>query len=513
MKCDSKVILFENLSNVIEKEKNKGKLIVQCHGTFDLIHPGHIVHFKEAKALGDILVITVTAENYVNKGPGRPFFNDEMRTLSISNLEVVDYVCLIPFPAAIEAIEVVQPDIYCKGKEYENPKIDVTGNFYDDIKTVEDVGGKVAYTGSVVFSSSKLLNSHFSNYSISTKNLLQSLASTYSLNKIREFIDEFSSLKVLVIGDIIFDKYSTVSVQGLTSKNRILSSRFIEESLQPGGALAIFRHIREFTKNVKLLSLCGNEPRVEKFLDDHLSVQENWVLKEPSFTTIVKHRFVEPLSDGKELSKLFSVNYLDEKYPGKAIIKKLFEKLKREIKNFDLVLVSDFGHGVMSDVIREIVQEEAPFLALNCQTNSNNFGFNIINRRYHRSDSFSLDQSEMSLACGKKQFDECDELENLRNSFGASYGWFTRGGSETIGIDRHGRPCLCDSLEKIVVDTVGAGDAFCAVASLAAVSKQNLELATLMGQISGALAVKIIGNSAPVRKVDFIKSLEAVLKI
>ena len=69
----------------------------------------------------------------------------------------------------------------------------------------------------------------------------------------------------------------------------------------------------------------------------------------------------------------------------------------------------------------------------------------------------------MSLACGKKQFDECDELENLRNSFGASYGWFTRGGSETIGIDRNGKPCFCDSLEKTVVDTVGAGDAFCAV--------------------------------------------------
>ena len=153
------------------------------------------------------------------------------------------------------------------------------------------------------------------------------------------------------------------------------------------------------------------------------------------------------------------------------------------------------------------------FFAVNCQTNSNNFGFNIINRRYHRSDSFSLDQSEMSLACGKKQFDECDELENLRNSFGASYGWFTRGGSETIGISRNGKPCFCDSLEKTVVDTVGAGDAFCAVVSLAAVSKQNLDLATLMGQISGALAVKIIGNTTPVRKIDFIKSLEAILKI
>lgn len=513
MNFSKKIVSFEKLSSLTKKLKSSGKKIVQCHGTFDLIHPGHIVHFREAKALGDILIVTITAENYVNKGPDRPFFNDELRVLSLCNLEVVDYVCLVPFPAAIEAIEAVQPNIYCKGKEYENPKIDVTGNFYDDINTVDKVGGKVAYTGSVVFSSSKLLNSHFSNYSVGTKNLLQSLASTYSLNKIREFIDEFSSLKVLVIGDIIFDKYSTVSVQGLTSKNRILSSRFIDESLQPGGALAIFRHIREFTQNVKLLSLCGNEPLINRQLKNYLSEDENWVQCHSSITSIIKHRYVEPTSDGKELSKLFSVNHLNNNHPDKKVTSRLLDKLKTEIKDFDLVLVADFGHGVMSEEIRHIVQDEARFLAVNCQTNSNNFGFNIINRRYHKSDSFSLDQSEMSLACGKKQFDECDELENLRNTFGASYGWFTRGGSETIGIDRNGKPCFCDSLEKTVVDTVGAGDAFCAVASLAAVSKQNLDLATLIGQISGALAVKIIGNTTPVRKIDFMKSLEAILKI
>ena len=126
---------------------------------------------------------------------------------------------------------------------------------------------KVAYTGSVVFSSSRLLNSHFSNYSVGTKNLISRCqGSTYSLNKIREIVDEFSTLKVLVLGDIIFDKYSTVSVQGLTSKNRILSSLFQDESLQAGGAFAIFRHIREFTHNVKLMSLAGKEPWVEKLL-------------------------------------------------------------------------------------------------------------------------------------------------------------------------------------------------------------------------------------------------------
>ena len=134
-----------------------------------MIHPGHIIHFEEAKSLGDILVITMTSEKHVNKGPGRPFFTDDLRVKSIASLEFVDYVSTIPFPAAVEAIESVKPDIYCKGKEYENPDIDITGNILDDVKVVESLGGKVAYVGTVVFSSSKLINSHFDRHSKTTR--------------------------------------------------------------------------------------------------------------------------------------------------------------------------------------------------------------------------------------------------------------------------------------------------------------------------------------------------------
>ena len=513
MNSSQKIVSFEKLSLLTQKLKSDGKKIIQCHGTFDLIHPGHIVHFQEAKALGDILIVTITAENYVNKGPGRPFFNDELRVLSLCNLEVVDYVCLVPFPAAIEAIEAVQPNIYCKGREYENPKIDVTGNFYDDIKTVDKVGGEVAYTGSVVFSSSKLLNNHFTKQSASTRHLIEKLVSNYTLDEIREFVNEFSNIKVLVIGDIIFDKYSTVSVQGLTSKNRILSSRFVEEDLQPGGALAILRHIREFTSNVKLIGLCGKEPWLINQLKVLLNSDENLIHHHSKFTTIVKHRYVEPFFEGKELSKLFSVNHIDKDHPSSNIEKDLYNKISSIIEDFDLILVADFGHGLMSSEIRKLVQDRAPFLALNCQTNSNNFGFNIINKQYKRTDSFSLDQAEMSLACGKKKFDECTELKILLKSLDASYGWFTRGGSETIGISNEGTPCFCDSLEKTVVDTVGAGDAFSAIASLSAASNLPVELATLFGQVAGALAVKIVGNSSCISKSSFLKGIEAMFKL
>lgn len=511
MTISSKLLPYEEAHGVMARLRAQGKKIVQCHGTFDLIHPGHVIHFEEAKALGDILVVTVTGEKYVNKGPGRPYFNDLLRVKWLAALQCIDYVVVVPYPAAVEAIECIHPDFYCKGTEYRNTETDVTGNIHDDLKTVERLGGQVRYVGSVVFSSTKLLNQHFVPYSSGVRDFCKALAAEYPPHRFRELVDGFQRLRVLVVGDVIFDRYSTVTVQGLTSKNRIISARFREDEIQAGGALAVFRHVRQFTPHVKLLSLVGTEPWVEEELGRYIHPDEDEIVRTSGFTTVVKQRFVEPLSEGKELSKLFAVNYLDAQPPPEQVQDAVLARLESMMDHFDIVLVMDFGHGLMQDAARTLVQKRAPFLGLNCQTNSNNHGFNITNRQYYRADCFSLDQMEIMLAVGRKNFDFLAELEKLRIQMGAKYAWLTRGGIETIGLKEGGAPCVLPQLEINIVDTVGAGDAFCALASLAAVSGLPNELATFVGQLAGALAVKIVGNSDCIRKTDFLKASAAML--
>ena len=73
-------------------KKNKKNKIVLCHGVFDLFHVGHLDHLKQAKLHGDILIVSLTEDKYVNKAPGRPFFNIEQRKELISSIEHVDYV-------------------------------------------------------------------------------------------------------------------------------------------------------------------------------------------------------------------------------------------------------------------------------------------------------------------------------------------------------------------------------------------------------------------------------------
>ena len=109
-----KIHNLSSLKKIISKYKNQKKRIVLCHGVFDLLHIGHIKHFKEAKDLGDILVVTVTPDRYVNKGPNRPIFSINARMESIAALKDVDYVAPNISETAITPIQILKPNIYTK---------------------------------------------------------------------------------------------------------------------------------------------------------------------------------------------------------------------------------------------------------------------------------------------------------------------------------------------------------------------------------------------------------------
>lgn len=502
----TKIIPFAAAPAFFKTLRERGMRLVQSHGIFDLIHPGHILHLEEARELGDALVVTLTADKFVNKGPGRPYFNEHLRLKSLAALSCVDYIVLVPFTGAIEAIDCVRPNIYCRGKEYADPEFDTEGTIPAEIRTVKEVGGQVRFIGSVQYSSTKLLNQYFDHLSQPVKAFCAALAVKFTRKEFFNAVESFADLKVLVVGDTIFDRYSYLKVQGLTSKNKIISGRFLREETQCGGALAVFRHIRQFTNRAKYLSLVGTEAWAQDALRAHVPAAQDLTVREPGFTTVIKQRFVEPLVEGSEMSKLFSVNYLDAAAPSADILRRLEKKLLSEIAKADVVVLADFGHGMMQPCLRELVQDRAPVLVLNCQTNSNNHGFNIINRQYQRADAFTLDEQEMMLSAGRRALDFPHELAALKKKFRSRYAWLTRGSVETIGLHDRQPACLCPPLERDVVDTIGAGDAFFSVAALAVARRLPVDLATFLGQLAGAQAVKIVGNAEPISKTTLLKS-------
>jgi rfaE bifunctional protein nucleotidyltransferase chain/domain len=507
-----KVIDLESAPARFAELRAKGVRIAHSHGIFDLIHAGHIDHLEAARALADVLVVTVTADAHVHKGPGRPYFNEKLRVRSLSALACVDYVILTPHAGAVEAIRAIRPHFYCKGKEYEDPEHDESGELREEARAVESEGGELRFVGGIKASSTKLLNLYFEHLSGQVREFCAAIARRHSRQAFAAAVDSLADLRILVVGETILDRYSQVRVQGLTSKSRVLSGQFLSQETHCGGALAVFRHVRQFTRRVRFLSVTGAEDWVDPLLAQNVAREEDMVVRAPGYTTIIKERFIEPRANGEPLNKLFAVNFLSSEPPAPEAEEELLKRLKSAAAECDAVFGLDFGHGMFSARLREALQELAPLFILNCQTNSSNHGFNIISRQYQRADVFSLDEQEMMLAAGQRRPDFDRELAALARGFGAKYAWLTRGPVETLGLAADQGTCRCPPLERDVVDPVGAGDAFIAVAGLAAARGLPLDLATFMGQLAGAQAVRIVGNARPISKQVLVRAGKSLLE-
>jgi rfaE bifunctional protein nucleotidyltransferase chain/domain len=155
-----KIKSLKELSLIIQKLKSEGKKVVLCHGCFDLMHPGHIKYFQAAKKMGDVLLVTVTPDVYVDKGQDRPVFNENLRAECIAALECVDYVSINKWPTAEETLRLLKPDIYVKGQEFENLE-DKTGKIQKEYKVLQEIGAEMRFTHEIVFSSTQLINKYF----------------------------------------------------------------------------------------------------------------------------------------------------------------------------------------------------------------------------------------------------------------------------------------------------------------------------------------------------------------
>ncbi len=235
------------MGRIVTKEEFKTKIrpalkaesqtIALCHGVFDLVHPGHMIHFEQAGKMADVLVVSITAAKYVRKGPGRPYFSDEMRLKFLSAIEYIDYVLLSEGYTVDDMVEVVEPDIYVKGSEYADEGADITGKIREERELVERHGGRIQYTGGQVYSSTKLINTAMSGLSEEVRRYMEEFNSRHSMEEVLKYAQDAEKLKVLVVGDVIVDRYTYCAVQGLMSKDMGYSARLktTEEYFGGGG--------------------------------------------------------------------------------------------------------------------------------------------------------------------------------------------------------------------------------------------------------------------------------------
>lgn len=505
---NQKVKTLDELSEIIQQLKRKGKRVVHCHGVFDLLHPGHIRYFHAAKREGDVLVVTLTQDRYVGKGPGRPVFNQQLRLESIAALECVDYVALNEWPTAVETIQKIRPDVYVKGKEYEKREDDITGEIYNEEEAVCAVGGRIHFTDEITFSSTELLNTHFHVFPEEAKDFLNRFRSKYSSKEIVQRLKDLSKLRILVIGDTIIDEYHYCEGMGKSPKDSIVTTRFTGEERFAGGVLATANHVADFCKDVRLVTCLGTENNHEEFILGHLkpNIQPEFFYRDDA-PTIVKRRFV----DRSFLTKMFQVCFLNDIPLPKHIEDEVCECLGENLKDYDLVITSDFGHGFIGQNIVDILSQESRFLAVNTQTNSANTGYNLITK-YPRADYICIDEPEIRLAMSSKFGDIKELMNKVSDKINCKNVTVTRGHSGSITYSGNGEFHEIPVLSHDVVDRVGAGDAYLSITSPCVAMGYPMDMVGFIGNAVGALAVLIVCNRSSVEQVTLFKFITTLLK-
>ncbi|MFN0065597.1 MAG: PfkB family carbohydrate kinase [Chlamydiales bacterium] len=504
-----KIKKIGEIGPLIAAEKKKGHKVVHCHGVFDLLHPGHVRHFIEAKSQGDKLVVSLTPDCYVNKGPGRPVFNEKLRAEQLAALACVDFVVLNDSPDAVSIINKIQPTLYVKGGEYRHHEADVTGKISEEVEAVHSVGGDIWYTDDVVFSSSGLLNRHFDQDAKRIEPFISHIREQHTCEELMEKIEALSSLKVLVVGDAIIDEYQYVSPLGQSGKGQQMTATLCDKETFLGGSLIIANHLAGFVGQVKLLTAVGRECPYKSWMRQNLYSNVSPDFIEVDQPTLVKKRYVQ--KDGQNITKYFETYSSQEALLDKRRTDEVVHFIHNKTKDFDLVLVCDFGNGFTNPAVISALSEVPNFLAVNTQTNSGNRGFNVVTH-YHRADFVSLNEPELRLAA----HDRYSRLEAVANDIASILRCpslsVTRG-VEGVEFFEKGKPPLkIPALTTHTIDRVGAGDSYFALASACMAKGYSPLISGFLGSVAAAIDVQIIGNKEAINKPGFCKYVTRLLK-
>lgn len=503
-----KIKSLEDAADAIAALRAAGKKTVHCHGVFDLLHIGHLRHLSGARKLGDMLIVTITPDHLVNKGPGRPAFTETLRAEALAMLECVDLVAINRWPTAIEVIRLLRPDFYVKGSDYIDATKDISGGIVEEREAVESGGGKIIFTEDITFSSSNLLNRHFPSFSKEVSEYLAAFSVRHPTDKILSYLKAASDLKVLLVGETIIDEYEYCEVMGKSGKEPILAARHLKTERSAGGSVAVANHLAAFCDHVHLLTFLGTINSHEQFIRSNLNpkVVPKFIYLEDE-QTIVKRRFVEQYP----FQKMFEVYFISEKETHEGGSKALATELEKTLADYDLVLALDYGHGMLDHTAVELLTRKARFLAVNTQVNAHNRGYNTISK-YPRADYVCLSENEIRLDRRTRQQNLRPLIEAVAGNLGCSQATVTRGQNGCLCYDKDGGFFEVPAFTSHIVDRVGAGDAVFAVTAMCVAQNAPMEVVGFIANVVGAHAVSVVANQRPVDRVPVMKHIETILK-
>lgn len=504
---NSKIYQSTELEVLTSLLSSSGSTLALCHGVFDLLHPGHIQHFKVAKSLADVLIVSVTADLYVNKGPGRPVFSQDVRAQSLAALQDIDYVIINEKPTAVELIDYLKPNFYVKGSDYRNPSDDVTGMIAKERATVEKHGGQIYFTDEITSSSSLLINKFFSTISQDAQKWIEEFKISHGYEQVVGFLDKIQKLDVLLLGETIIDQYTYCTPLAKSSKDPILAFQQHKTNIFLGGVLAIAHNCSSWVNSVKVISFSSpNDVTLDSRVSQMNSNTSVEFIKTIDRPTILKHRYVEFGSN----TRVFEYYDFSEVDLPAVTSDAILESISRLSNGFDLTLVADYGHGFFDPKIISYLQASDLTISINTQANAGNRGYNTISK-YPRADFITMNGAELQLELRNRNPNYREIVPILMSSMKVRNAIVTLGGDGLLVFDDKGGYEKVPALAGKLVDKVGAGDAVFAIASLLAKVGAPLKVIGFLSNLVAAHEVSQLGHEKSLSQSDIRKHAKSIL--
>jgi rfaE bifunctional protein kinase chain/domain/rfaE bifunctional protein nucleotidyltransferase chain/domain len=493
VEADKKIHSVESLRVERERLRKEGKTVVQCHGCFDIVHPGHIRYLRFARSLGDVLVVTVSADDAVMKGYERPYIPEDLRLDNLAELACVDYVVLSEDEWAGPVLEAVQPDIYVKGREYESKN---DPRFAKEKKTVESYGGRVVLgSGDVIFSSTEIGRRKGNTLDMEQPKI-QRFCRVNEINtaRLKNTISAFSDLKVLILGDAILDHYAHCEGARVASESPIVAVKPVSEEWFIGGAGLIARQSAVLGAKPTFVTCCQEDEAFGRIKDSlERSGVEVHNLATPGRGAYTKTRF---LVGGKKVFKVDRGNLMPIPI---ETTNELITMLREQLEAHDGLIVTDFGYGLFGPTLATAIPEIAkksgkPYFAdvsTNGQANILKFREPQLATPTEDELRFALGDSESGLSNLASRYYGASGARGLIVTMGrrGSLGFHPpRGAGDRLRTD------YLPALEINEVDAVGAGDVFLTGACLSELVGESLPLGMYLGSSLASISSGILGN-------------------
>lgn len=490
-----KIVDLDQLLAMRDQARAAGKSVVHCHGCFDIVHPGHVHHLEYARSLGDLLIVTVSSDTHVAKGVNRPLIPDDLRARNLAALQAVDFVYVNPHSTAAELLERLAPDIYVKGREYENS---VDPRFLREKESVVRQGGRVVFSGGeVVYSSTALINT-LSQTDAFEDEKLRRFRERYDISalSLSNLVHRFRDLKVVVVGDYLLDRYHFCEALGIAGEAPVMSLRSVRRAEYDGGAGVVALHLASLGCTPTLVTTMADDDFAHAAHMRMTAAGVNVRSLTGRKSTVVKERYLV------EETKMFRVEEGGPAPLDSQMEARMGTLLLEASRGADAVIFTDFGYGTITRGLLELVHDDlrkhVPILTADVSGSQGDL------LKFREMDLICPTEREARQCIGDLgsglgaviakllgRLDSRQALITLGKQGLVTFDWpdlASRQASERL------RSEYIPAFARHGIDPLGCGDALLATATATLAAGGDLMSAALLGSYAAALEVNQVGN-------------------